>query len=47
MNFDMDNDMKIARDEHGATVTVDYEVRIDLVSNVDLVADFYKQVRLQ
>jgi len=45
--FDFENNMSIARDNDGVIVTVDYEVRVDLMGNVDLVADFYKQVRFQ
>lgn len=39
--------LDIKRDEDGAIVRLDYEVRIPLIANVDLVADFQKQVRLQ
>jgi hypothetical protein len=45
-DFDHQNNMEIRRDNNGTLVILDYEVRVPLVHNVDLVASFDKQVRL-
>ncbi len=46
-DFNFKDNMTIARDDDGATVILDYEVRMPLVSNVDLIASFNKEVRVQ
>ncbi|MEM7363425.1 MAG: DUF4845 domain-containing protein [Pseudomonadota bacterium] len=39
-DFPVRDELKIKRDRSGATMTVDYEKRIELIGNVDLVVSF-------
>ncbi len=46
-DFNMKQNLKLERDNNGVRIILDYEVRVPLVSNVDLVASFDKEVSLQ
>jgi hypothetical protein len=43
-DFDWKKNMAIKREEGGVKVVLDYEARVPLMGNVDLVATFYKEV---
>jgi hypothetical protein len=45
--FDLQENLKIARGKHGAELVLDYEVRIDLVANLGLIAVFENKVPLR
>ncbi len=45
--FDLKRNMTIKRPENRVVITLDYEVRVPLISNVDLVASFDKQTILR
>lgn len=46
-DFPIDEHIKIERTGKGARIEMDYEVRVPLVRNIDLVASFDKQVELR
>ncbi|MDG1231807.1 MAG: DUF4845 domain-containing protein [Pseudomonadales bacterium] len=46
-DFDLKENLKIDRSKAGTELILDYEVRIDLVSNLSLIAAFNKQVPLR
>ncbi|XOV90031.1 MAG: DUF4845 domain-containing protein [Pseudomonadota bacterium] len=46
-DFNLKKNMKLERDNDGVRVILDYEVRVPLIANVDLVASFDKEVTLQ
>ena len=45
--FDLNRNMTIRRPQNRVVITLDYEVRVPLISNVDLVASFDKQTILR
>ena len=46
-DFDHKENLEIKRDKSGVEIILDYEVRIPLVHNVDLIASFDKSVSLK
>jgi|TARA_B100001105_G_scaffold188564_1_gene152944 hypothetical protein len=46
-DFDLKENLKIDRSRVGTELVLDYEVRIDLVSNLSLIAAFNKKVPLR
>ena len=46
-DFDLKEHLKIDRSKVGTELILDYEVRVDLVSNLSLIAAFNKQVPLR
>jgi hypothetical protein len=46
-DFDYSKNLTIVRDNDGARIILDYEVRVPLVYNLDLIASFNKTVALQ
>ena len=46
-DFPIDERLKIERDRRGTTLILDYEVRMDLIQNLDLVASFSETVELR
>ena len=46
-DFDLKENLKIDRSKAGTELILDYEVRIDLVSNLSLIAAFNKKVPLR
>ena len=46
-DFDLKEHLKIDRSKVGTELVLDYEVRIDLVSNLSLIAAFNKKVSLR
>ena len=46
-DFDYSKTLTIVRDNDGARIILDYEVRVPLVYNLDLIASFNKTVALQ
>jgi len=46
-DFDLKENLKIDRSKVGTELVLDYEVRIDLVSNLSLIAAFNKKVPLR
>jgi len=46
-DFDLKENLKIDRSKVGTELVLDYEVRIDLVSNLSLIAAFNKKVHLR
>ena len=46
-NFDLQENLKIARGKHGAELVLNYEVRIDLFANLGLIAVFENKVPLR
>jgi len=46
-DFDLKENLKIDRSKVGTELILDYEVRVDLVSNLSLIAAFNKQVPLR
>lgn len=45
--FDLNEHLEIERHGRGTDVALDYEVRVKLVSNLDLIASFDKKVELR
>jgi len=46
-DFDYSKNLTIVRNNDGARIILDYEVRVPLVYNLDLIASFNKTVALQ
>ena len=46
-DFNLRDNLRIERDAEGTTVVLDYQTRVPLVANVELVATFTEQYRLQ
>lgn len=46
-DFDIEENIKIERSGTGARIVMDYEIRVPVVYNLDLVASFDKQVELR
>jgi hypothetical protein len=46
-DFDLKENLKIDRSKVGTELVLDYEVRVDLVSNLSLIAAFNKKVPLR
>ncbi|MDB9916399.1 DUF4845 domain-containing protein [Pseudomonadales bacterium] len=46
-DFDYSKNLTIVRDNGGAHIVLDYEVRVPLIYNLDLIASFNKTVALQ
>ena len=46
-DFDYSKNLTIVRDNDGARIILDYEVRVPLIYNLDLIASFNKTVALQ
>lgn len=46
-DFPIDENIEIKRSQNGVEIIMAYEVRVPLVSNIDLVASFDKQVELR
>jgi len=45
--FDFKENMKVEAGNNGTTITLDYEVRMNVARNLDLIATFNKQVELR
>lgn len=46
-DFNLKENLKVARDRDGVVVTIDYQVKMPLVHNLELLASFNKSVELQ
>jgi phage anti-repressor protein len=46
-HFDIKENIKINRTNNGVELVMDYEVRMDLIRNIDMIASFDKTVELR
>jgi hypothetical protein len=46
-DFDYANNINVVRDNRGARIVLDYEIRMPMVANLDMVASFNKTVELR
>jgi hypothetical protein len=46
-NFDVDRSIQVNRGKNGTSVILDYEVRVPVIANLDLIASFNKEVELR
>lgn len=46
-NFDVDQNIQVNRTKNGTQVVLDYEVRLPVIANLDVIASFNKEVELR
>lgn len=46
-NFDVDQNIQVNRTKNGTQVVLDYEVRLPVIANIDVIASFNKEVELR